>query len=252
MRGRASLFAVCALLAAAAGAAAQAPNPPPAWDIHFGASFVGTSGNSHTSTVGGDFAYRYRGAAWQLDSMATAVRTSDTGALEAEQYVAGFRSRRKLKDGIGFSSGLRAERDRLSGIALRTILDGGLSYAFVETDDWSVDALTSLAWNREQRLVGPNRSDPVGTLQVLSRVSLGSSGTTTERVTLYPDLQEASAYRGEAEMTAEAAMNSWLALKIGYLLRYSNSPVPGFRRTDNTTTASVLLHWRAPGGSRQP
>ena len=46
-------------------------------------------------------------------------------------------------------------------------------------------------------------------------------------------------------------MNAHLALKIGYVFRYSNDPVPGFNKTDNTTTASVVLRWKsdlpAPG-----
>ncbi len=243
---RASVLAVCALLAWASAASAQnPPNDPPVWDFQLGSSFVGTSGNSHTSTVGGDFGYHYRGLDWQVESTAKAVRTTDDGDLKAEQYVAGFRSKRKLKDGVGFSSGLRAERDRLSGIAARTILDGGLSYALVEQPGWTLDGLTSLAWNHEERLIGPKRDDPVGTAQLLSKINLGETSSTTQRVTIYPDLRHGSAYRGEAEVTAQASMNSWLALKFGYLLRYSNSPVPGFRKTDNTTTASVLLHWHA-------
>ena len=40
-------------------------------------------------------------------------------------------------------------------------------------------------------------------------------------------------------------MNARLALKLAYLLRFSNEPVPGFKKTDNTTTASVVLRWKA-------
>ncbi len=40
-------------------------------------------------------------------------------------------------------------------------------------------------------------------------------------------------------------MNAHLALKLGYLWRYSNAPVPGFLKGDNTATASVVLHWRS-------
>ena len=39
-------------------------------------------------------------------------------------------------------------------------------------------------------------------------------------------------------------------LKIGYLLRYSNAPVAGFKKTDNTTTASVVLRWKATTAAR--
>jgi len=47
-------------------------------------------------------------------------------------------------------------------------------------------------------------------------------------------------------------MNAHLALKIGYLLRYSNDPVPGFKKTDNTTTASVVLRWKAASPAPAP
>ena len=41
-------------------------------------------------------------------------------------------------------------------------------------------------------------------------------------------------------------MNNHLALKMDYLWRYSHTPVEGFKPTDNTTTASLVLRWRSP------
>jgi hypothetical protein len=82
-------------------------------------------------------------------------------------------------------------------------------------------------------------------LQLLSRIPFGAQGDTTQRFTYYPNFQTASAYRYEAELTAQAAMAGHLALKIGYLLRFANDPVPGFKKTDNTTTASVVFRWKA-------
>jgi hypothetical protein len=116
---------------------------------------------------------------------------------------------------------------------------------------WTLDATTSMAWNHEQREIGPDLDDPVGVLEAISRIPFGAAGDTTQRFTYYPDFRNTSAYRSEAEVTAQAAMNSRLALKLGYLLRYANDPVPGFKKTDNTVTASVVLRWRseavAPG-----
>ena len=102
----------------------------------------------------------------------------------------------------------------------------------------------------EERIVGDipirNRnSNILGVLQLLSRIPFGAAGDTTQRFTFYPDFKTSSAYRSEAEITAQAAMSAHLALKIGYLLRFSNAPVPGFKKTDNTTTASVVLRWKA-------
>ena len=80
---------------------------------------------------------------------------------------------------------------------------------------------------------------------MLSRVPFGQSSELTQRLTYYPDFHSASAYRSELELSAQAAMNAHLAMKIGYLLRYSHAPVQGFKKTDSSTAASVVLHWKA-------
>jgi putative salt-induced outer membrane protein YdiY len=249
---------ICALLflfAAAPAVSAQTPPaapppPPPLWDAQIGASFVGTSGNSDTSATGADFSAHRRGEIWQIESAANAVRTSTDGEATAERYLGMLRGTRKLTRIVGLSSGIRLERDRFAGLDLRSILDGGLTWALVHHPEWTLDGVTSIAWLHESRSVGAGIDDPIGVLQLLSRIPFGTAGDTTQRFTFYPDFKTSSAYRSEAEISAQAAMNAHLALKIGYLLRYSNAPVPGFKKADNTTTASVVLRWKATTPAR--
>ena len=40
---------------------------------------------------------------------------------------------------------------------------------------------------------------------------------------------------------AQASFNRRLALKFSFLLRYAHDPVPGFLRSDTTTTASIVV-----------
>jgi putative salt-induced outer membrane protein len=227
---------------------AQTPppkEPPPLWDVQIGASFVGTSGNSDTASTGADFSAHRRGLVWLIDSTATAVRTNSNDETTAERYLAAVRGQRKLTKIIGLSAGEKLERDRFAGIDFRSILDGGLSWALVRQPGWTLDGVTALAWDHESRTTGPGLNDPIGVFQLLSRIPFGGAGDTTQRFTYYPDFRTSSAYRTEAEITAQAAMAAHLALKIGYLLRYANEPVVGFKKTDNTTTASVVLRWKA-------
>jgi len=225
--------------------AAAAPEPPPIWDVQIGASLVGTSGNSDTDTLGADLGLHRRWPVWQIESTATAVRASVDGTQTAERYLGSFRATRTLTSLLQLSTGERAERDRLSGIEFRNIVDAGLSWALLRQPRWTLDGITGIAWNHEQPVIGPNRDDPVGLLQVLSRVPIGVAGETTQRFTYYPDFRETAAYRSEVELAVQAAMTGRLALKVGYLVRRSNAPVPGFKKTDTTTTASVVLRWRA-------
>jgi len=231
--------------AAAQTPAAAPKEPPPLWDAQVGASFVGTSGNSDTSSVGADFGAHRRGFVWQIESSATAVRVSTNDLKTAERYLGQVQAKRKLTPIIGLTAGEKAERDQFSGIDFRNILNGGLSWVLAHSDVWTLDALTALGWNHESTTAGPSRDDAIGVLQLLSRVPFGTAGDTTQRFTYYPDFTQSSAYRSEAEITAQAAMNARLALKFGYLFRYSNDPVPGFKKTDNTTTASIVLRWKA-------
>jgi putative salt-induced outer membrane protein YdiY len=246
---------VLLLVAAAPSVSAQTPPavpppPLPLWDAQIGASFVGTSGNSDTSATGADFNAHRRGEIWQIESSATVVRTSADGETTAARYLGMLRGQRKLTPRLGLTSGIRLERDIFSGLDARSILDGGLSWALVHHPEWTLDGLTSVAWLHESRSTGISIDDPIGVLQLLSRIPFGSAGDTTQRFTYYPDFKTSSAYRSEAEISAQAAMNAHLALKIGYLLRYSNTPVPGFKTTDNTTTASVVLRWKATTAAR--
>jgi putative salt-induced outer membrane protein YdiY len=234
-------------VAAARPAAAQAPAPPPPplWDAQVGASFVGTSGNSETSTFGADFSAHHRGLVWKIESGATAVHSSSLDETTAERYLGLLRAQRKLTPIIGVTSGIKLERDQFAGLDFRSVLDGGLSWALVRRPVWTLDGVTGIGWNHESRVASPTIDHAVGVLQLLSRVPFGAAGDTTQRFTFYPDFNQSSAYRSEGEITAQAAMTDHLALKLGYLLRFANDPPPGFKQTDNTATASVVLRWKA-------
>ena len=47
--------------------------------------------------------------------------------------------------------------------------------------------------------------------------------------TVVSAFKDTTAYRAEAEITAQVAMTMRLALKLGYLWRYSYAPIAGFR-----------------------
>lgn len=250
---RAFTLALLVTVSSIAPAAAQTvPQPPPIWDLEIGGSFVGTHGNSDTTTLGADAKLHRRWPVWQIEATADAVRTSDAGARTVERYLGTFRTRRTITKAIGFTAGERAERDRPAGIDLRSVLDGGLSYALVQRPRWTVDGLTSVAWNHESAVVGPSSNDPNGVFQLLGDIIFSPTSNVTERLTYYPDFRTPSAYRSEAEVAAQAAVNGRLALKIGYLWRYSNAPVAGFVRTDSTATASIVVRWKAATTTTAP
>lgn len=242
------LIIIVGFIAATERGSAQAQADPealPPWEAKLGASFVGTSGNSDTASTGANFdAYRQWNV-WRLEGLASAVLTSQNDRQTAEQYLTAVRTKRHLTDGISATSGLRFDRDRLSGIALRSLLDGGLSYLLVKRPEWEVNGLTAMVWSHEDRTTGEVLDDAEAVLQLASKYVFGTTGETSQRFTYYPDFTNSTAYRAEAELTGQASMNKRMALKFGFLWRYAHDPVPGFKRSDTTTTASIVVRWLA-------
>ena len=236
------LFVLSIATSARAG---DPPPPPPLWDTQLGLSFVGTSGNTDTTTLGADFSLHRRWSVWQLESTASAVETSSDDVRTAERLLAAVRGTRTLTPIIGVTAGEKLEHDPFAGVDVRSIADVGLTYSLVKKPLWTLDATTALAWDHEALTTGPSTDYPTGVFEAVSRIPFGSAGKTTQRFTYYPDFEESSAYRTEAEIAAQAAMNSHLALKLGYLWRYSNLPVAGFKKADNTATASVVLTFKS-------
>lgn len=241
----AAAFGVWAAFTGTAAAQAPAGEPVPLWDVQLGASFVGTSGNSETSSLGANFEAHRRWTLWIFDTVATAVHTTDKDTTTAEQYIAAFRVRRKLSERISATGGWKYERDKVAGLDIRSLLDGGLTYSLVKQPQWTLDGLTSLAWNHEEWVTGETRNSTEAILGLLNRYVFGSTGETTQRFNFYPNFTDSTAYRSEAEVTAQAAMNKRLALKLGFLWRYNHNPVASFKRSDTTTTASIVVRWRS-------
>lgn len=235
------------MLSSAGSAEAQpAPAPPPPlWDSQIGAAFVGTSGNTDTSTFGADFVVNRRWPVWLITATAAAIRASDEGETTAERYLATFRGDRRLSSFLSLTAGEKAERDELSGMSYRNIADTGLSWALLNRPQWILEGLTSIAWLYEDPVVGTETHSPAGVFQLLSKIPFSTDADTTQRFTYYPNFKDSSVYRSEAEITAQAALNSRFALKFGYRWRFSNEPVFGFEKTDSTTTASVVVKWRS-------
>lgn len=251
------LITVVMTAAGAASAAAQ-PAPPtkpdegPGSDTQLGASFVGNTGNAQTATLGADFSTNYRAAPWRFDAGASAVRNSGRDvAVPVNRYLENARIKRDVTQIAALTAGERLEHDPNAGIDLRSIVDAGLAWKLVRQPSWTLDAVTALAWNHEHPIqeleaIAPTTNDTIALLQGLSKIPIGATGNTTQRITWYPDFTRSDGSRVEAEVTAQAAMNSRIAVKVGYLIRYVRVPLPGRENTDTTATASIVLTWKNP------
>ncbi len=238
------VFAVSGMAPARAQEAVANPN----WDLKLGFSYLATSGNSSTSSAGFDARYVRDWKLWGLEATGAAVRATRNRRETAENYNVQARGRRKLHRGMEMTLGVRGERNRFAGIDMRGIFDASLLRPLLQSARWKLQSLTGLSWTREvprgRRPAQPSarRRDSFGGLvQLQMNGKLSSTSELTAVATWYPNLQRSRNYRAQGQASLQSQLNRHLGLRLACDVKYDNEPVRGFRRTDTSTTVSLVV-----------
>ncbi len=242
-----------ALVAALAGgpmaAAQEAPAPsaetPPAeptWTLDLGLSYLATTGNSDSESLGAKAAYAGEWGLWGLTAGLAALRAEADDAKVAEN-VAGFvRGSRDLTERLALTAGLSGLQDEFAGIDLRSVLDVALRWSIVETELWGLGVLAGPSWTYEDPVAGDSDSFLGAIAQLDGHWTPTPSSKLGARLTYLPNFDVSDDYRMEGELGVQAALSSRFSLALGYLWLYDNVPVPGFEKTDTRTTLSLVAH----------
>ena len=229
----------------------DSPSPPASeeggWDTQIGASFVGNSGNTSSTTIGVDFSTAMTRGRWKFDSSFNVLRVSRDGNA-ADRYIESVRVHNNVASLLSLTGGQRLEHDPAAGAGFRSILDGGLGWS-VKQAPWTLEAVTALGWNHERFSnaatgITLTRDDTVTVLQALSTVTLGTDNETTRRLTVDPSISRPERLRAEGEFKVQASLTERLAPQLGYLIRYSRTAPPGFENIDSTASASLVVKWK--------
>jgi putative salt-induced outer membrane protein len=236
-------FLILALVAAPALAEEAEESPPePAWTGSLGLGWLATSGNSDTSSFGLDFGLDRKPEPWGLSFAARANRADNDGELTAENYFVAARAVRKINDRWEGFGGLQWSKDPFTGFDSQTIASAGATYIAISDDLQVLSFDAGLAYTWEDRVPPGGSIDYFGgVLGLYWERKLGASSKLTERLMFYPNFDTSSDWRLTSVTGIEAAVNSWLALRFGFDLRYRNEPIGDAESTDTTSTASVVF-----------
>jgi putative salt-induced outer membrane protein len=244
------IFALTALPALAQDEAAEEAAPEPLWETALGLSYVGTSGNTDTTSLGLDFRSTRRPTPWGLDLIATFTRAEDGDSVTAEQYLVGGRGTRALNDRWSLFAGLSWARDTFGGFENRYIAEAGAEYLAVKTDKHTLSFDAGLTWTDEDQI----RFDDLTETEFIESVdwlggvaglkwewAFSKSASLSERVLYYPNFDDTSDWRVASDTAVTADLTKLLALQLSYLVRYRNQPIDDREKTDTTTRISVVM-----------
>ncbi len=231
-----------------AGSAQEAPEPPeqepasePLWASQVGLSYLATTGNTETETVGLDFQAIRRPTPWGLEVTGLFNRAEEDSVKTAERYYASLRGTRSLAKRWDAFTGLSIEQDEFAGIDRRSILEVGAVYKAMLGPRHLMNLDFALNWTDEKRLPPEIDESWLGGLAGLNYVfAISETASLSQGLRYFANFDETSDWRADSLTSVTANLNERLALRFSYEVRYRNEPIGMNEDTDTTTKVSLV------------
>lgn len=225
-----------------APAAAPPPPPPPPPLVAGSAelSYVGTSGNSDTRTLGGGTTLTIRPGAWTATNKAAVVRNEDRGVVRAHSTTITTQVGRQLTPTLSLVARHAYNRDRFAGILHRNTADLGVSLRAIRSPRQQLTFDVGAGYASERRPVASKPSTAIVTTGVAYKLGVSSTATLETTTLGILSLDDGSDRRVSNVTSLSAKLNALLSMKVTHTTRWVKSPAPGFRRTDTITAVALV------------
>ena len=201
---------------------AAPPPPPPRWERKAELSFVSTGGNTDTQTLGLGASVVFRPPKWTTEARTSFVRGEAADVETAKSWVVDLREARALSARAEAFGRYGYLLDPFAGIDHRNTVDGGLGY----TD--------------EGRVTGESQSYALVNLGSAYKWQLSQTADISDSAIFTESLENHDVWRFTNALAVSAAMTRVLSLKLSHDIKFNNSPVPGFEKTDRVTSAAIV------------
>jgi len=229
----------CVLAAGAAAAAEPAP-PPPLWAGQVGVSYVGTTGNTDTSSLGAAAEVHYRPGVWSGDAKVDLVRAATNGDVSARSLSALLRGARGLTPRFEVYAQAGYLENTFAGIDQRLAGEVGVAYGVLAGPEHTLKAEVGLGYTKEMRVTEADRSFASGRAGLAYKWQLSKTADLSDEVSFTEDLKDSDDWRFGNTLAVTAALNSLLSLKASYVLTTNNQPPVGFKKSDTLTSLALV------------
>lgn len=212
------------------------------WRLDLGLSYLATTGNSETSSLGFTTEWEKRNDQWRYLAGGEAYQAEEDGKKTAERYGAFGRADRKFSERLAVTGGWQGEQNEFAGIDFRSTADLGLSWKALDREDWKIDTVGSATWNYEEPVLGASGSNAGLLLMARSLYQISENASTSQMIRIEPNVEDLDDYRIDARVGLKTNVTQAIGLKLSYEVRYDAQPVPGFDDTDTLATVSLVLN----------
>lgn len=239
---------VAAMLLSAAATHADDDPPPPLWAGQISASYVASSGNTNTSTVGASGELAWQPGPYKVVVGSEFIRTRTDDTLGSKRLGSALRAERTLPLRLSVAVEGSYYQDLPSGIRDQFAFNvGGLGHV-LKGEHRSLDVLLALTKTLENRVIAPDRDFFGGRIGLDFCYKPNEVLSVESGISYVRGFADPSNYRVKTSTAATVAFSGRFALKFSHQL-YRNKPDPGKRSTDQTMLASLVVRWPAKKGT---
>ncbi len=212
------------------------------WEGEAGLSFLATSGNTETETLGLDFQLASTPEPWGVELVAQLQRAEEDSVQTAERYYLSARLKRSLGERWDFFLGLSGEQDEFAGLDLRTLVETGFVYTVPTKETHALSIDLGATWTDEDRVPPEPDTDHIGAILGLAyEWKISETATFSERLATFPNFDDSDDWRFESTTALTASINARFAIQVAYELRFRNRPIGERDDTDATTKISLVM-----------
>lgn len=222
-----------------------ADEPPPRLEASAQFTFLNTSGNTSSQSIGAGGDWAWRPDPWNYKAKATFAQTESDDQLSARSFAGLFRASRVLNERWSAYGQYDFLRDVFAGVEQRHIVEGGVSYLAVERRPHRLRLDAGLGKLYERR---PNDHFDSVTLSLGAayRLEISPTSTFTYEPRFLLPFADTGAWKFDQDTALTLGLNTIFSVKIAHTLRYSAQPPAGFDTTDTIMAVSLVAKVRRP------
>ena len=224
-------------------ALAQEAEPADVWSGTAEVSFVSTSGNTSTRTLGVGGEIEYRPTDWSGLAEIAFIESEADAIVNARSFSALLQVSRPFSPRLEAYGRVGYLKDTFAGIDDRISSEGGISYKIANTERHSLTTLTGFGFTREVRIGADNLSLITANATLQYSWALSETSELTNETGATADMRNAGDWRFTNDLELTAGLNGIFSLSLSQKLSYLNEPVPGFRQTDVVVAAALVANF---------
>jgi putative salt-induced outer membrane protein len=216
------------------------PPPPPVWFGSVDFSYLATSGNTDTSSLGGAFELNYKPTPWLFQIKANYLRSESNDELTSELFRGGFRASRDLTERIDIFTGVGYLRNTFAGINSLVLLDGGAGYKLLLGPQHFLRSELGFGYAWEDQVIGFDRNYANARAALNYKWQFSKTAFFTNDFSFLFDFDDTDNFIITDTAAITAALTKVFAIKASWSIIYDNVPVIGFDSTDTATAVSLV------------